>query len=72
MATAEEIWLQPVGGTPASDVLPAARVLARDLHHVHGLQSGQPLVVSPTTRQSADVDQALAEAAGVTTVTRNP
>ena len=70
MATADEIWTYPVSGTPAGDVLPAARVLGRDLHHVHGLRLGQPLVVSPTTRQAADVDQTLAEASGITTVTR--
>jgi len=61
----------------AADIAAAVRAelaaeLARidELHQIHGLASGSPLVVGPASRTAAAISQTLAEAAGVVTVTR--
>jgi hypothetical protein len=41
-----------------------------DLAKIHGLISGMPLVVAPTTRTAGGISQTIAEAGGTTTVTR--
>jgi hypothetical protein len=43
-----------------------------ELHKIHGLLTGTPLVVSPTQRQAGSVTQSIGESGGVVTVTRQP
>lgn len=42
----------------------------QELHLVHGLLTGSPLAVTPTTRQAGSVSQSIAEAGSTVTVTR--
>lgn len=64
-------------GPTAAQIAAAVRAelaaeLARvdELHQIHGLESGSPLVVGPASRTAAAIAQTLDEAAGVVTVTR--
>lgn len=66
-------------GPSASDI--AAALLAalagdlarlRELHLIHGLSLGSPLVVTPTQREAGDVVQAIDESGSTVTVTRTP
>lgn len=41
-----------------------------ELHKIHGLQTGVPLVVDSTSRQAGPISQTIDEAAGVVTVER--
>lgn len=51
---------------------PTQAAMLREIFELHGLDPTKPLVVSPTARTAGDLAQTVAEAAGVTTVTRVP
>lgn len=49
--------------------LTAAQVLL-ELHKIHGLTAGAPLVVASGTRTAGDISQSITDSSGVVTVTR--
>lgn len=58
-------------GTQAGALLDAINTLVGELHRIHGLESGTPLVVTDTSREAGAVTQTIIEApAGTVTVTR--
>lgn len=72
-ATAAQIWgyVMSNGQTAEANVLTIFEYLS-DLHLIHGLRTGSPLTVSSTQRSAGAVVQALSEAVGTVTVTRQP
>lgn len=66
-------------GPSAGDIADAVRAelaaeLQRlvELHKIHGLESGSPLIVSPASRSAGGINQSIVEGGGLTTVTRTP
>jgi hypothetical protein len=58
-------------GTQAGALLDAINTLVAELHRIHGLESGTPLVVTETSREAGGIAQSITEApAGTVTVTR--
>jgi hypothetical protein len=45
--------------------------MLRELHQIHGLELGSPLIVSATERSVASIVQGISELAGSVTVTRH-
>ena len=70
-ATAAEIWSYTLSsGLTAEATLVAIHTMLSELHLIHGLTAGSPLSVTATSRAAGAVSQAVAEAAGTVTVTR--
>lgn len=72
MATPTEFWNHvPTGlGMPAGDALAELHERVAELHLIHGLTIGQPLTVTPTSRQAGAVIQDIATAGETVTVAR--
>lgn len=69
--SAAEIWAYVLpNGMTAADTLVELLELVRELHQIHGLQGGSPLVVTPTQRTAAAIMQSVSDIAGTVTVTR--
>lgn len=70
--SAQAVWdyVLSNGQTAGANVV-AIRELLTDLHRIHGLELGTPLVVTQTARTAGAISQALAEASGTVTVTRS-
>lgn len=47
-------------------------VWIQELHRIHGLQAGTPLVVTPSSRAAGDIEQSVTEVGETVTVTRAP
>lgn len=56
----------------ATALTPEQATQLQELHRIHGLQSGTPLVVTPTSRVAGSISQTVAEVASTVTVTRGP
>ena len=70
-ATAAEIWSYTLSnGLTAEATLVAIHTMLSELHLIHGLTAGSPLSVTAASRTAGAVSQAVAEAAGTVTVTR--
>ena len=70
-ATAAEIWSYTLSsGLTAEATLVAIHTMLSELHLIHGLTAGSPLSVTVASRAAGAVSQAVAEAAGTVTVTR--
>ena len=70
-ATAAEIWSYTLSsGLTAEATLVAIHTMLSELHLIHGLTAGSPLSVTAASRAAGAVSQAVAEAAGTVTVTR--
>ena len=70
-ATAAEIWSYTLSnGLTAEATLVAVHTMLSELHLIHGLTLGSPLSVTAASRAAGAVSQAVAEAAGTVTVTR--
>lgn len=70
-ATAAEIWSYTLSnGLTAEATLVAVHTMLSELHLIHGLTAGSPLSVTAASRAAGAVSQAVAEAAGTVTVTR--
>lgn len=57
-------------GLTAEQTLVAVHTWLSELHLIHGLTAGSPLSVTAASRAAGAVSQAVAEAAGTVTVTR--
>ena len=70
-ATAAEIWSYTLSnGLTAEATVVAIHTMLSELHLIHGLTVGSPLSVTVASRAAGAVSQAVAEAAGTVTVTR--
>ena len=70
-ASAAEIWSYTLSsGLTAEATLVAIHTMLSELHLIHGLTAGSPLSVTAASRAAGAVSQAVAEAAGTVTVTR--
>lgn len=70
-ATAADVWGYVLGnGQTAEETLLQLQLQVLDLYRIHGLKLGEPLAVSTTQRTAGPITQAIAEASGTTTVTR--
>ena len=70
-ATAAEIWSYTLSnGLTAEATVVAIHTKLSELHLIHGLTVGSPLSVTAASRAAGAVSQAVAEAAGTVTVTR--
>ena len=70
-ATAAEIWSYTLSnGLTAEATLVAVHTMLSELHLIPGLTAGSPLSVTAASRAAGAVSQAVAEAAGTVTVTR--
>lgn len=58
------------GGGGGGSFTATDREKLEELHLVHGLQSGSPLIVTPTSRVAGAVSQQITEAGNVVTVSR--
>ena len=71
-ASPAEVWgYELSNGMTAEQTLVAIHEYLRDLHRIHGLEAGSPLIVSATARAAGGINQLLSTVAGVTTVTRS-
>ena len=66
MATATEIW----AFHGMADKLVACRVLADEIHRIHGLRVGEPLEVAENLRSTGTIEQVVTEVAGTVVVER--
>lgn len=65
------VWAESIDGVDsAADVLNAVQTMASELHRIHGLLSGSPLLVTATSRVSGAISQTIADTAGTVTVAR--
>lgn len=55
---------------PQETALNELHAMMSELYKIHGLLTGTPLVVGPTTRVAGDISQTVAESSGTVTVTR--
>lgn len=70
-ASAADIWGYTLSnGLTAEQTVVAIHELLSELHLIHGLTLGSPLSVTAAARTAGAVSQAVAEAAGTVTVTR--
>lgn len=70
-ASAESVWSYLLaGGASAGDVLDRLNTLVDEIHQLHGLRAGQPLVVAQTSRRTGAIEQSVSEADGTVTVER--
>lgn len=70
-ATAAQIWNYVLSnGKSAGTNLVEVHAMLSELHLIHGLKLGSPLAVTETARTAGAVVQAITDAAGTVTVTR--
>ena len=70
-ASAADVWSYVLSnGLTAEQTLVAVHTWLSELHLIHGLTAGSPLSVTSVARTAGAVSQAVAEAAGTVTVTR--
>jgi len=56
--------------TPQAITLDELHAMLTDVYKIHGLLTGTPLVVAPTTRVAGDINQTVTESSGTVTVER--
>lgn len=70
-ATPAEVWGYLLSnGLTAEQTLVAIHKYLLDLHRIHGLEVGAPLVVTPTSRSTLGINQLITAVGEVVTVTR--
>lgn len=71
-ASAAQIWAYVLpNGMSAGDALSELHTLVLELHQIHGLEDGSPLVVSSIQRTAAAIVQSVDDVSGTVTVTRH-